>query len=136
MSDGSACAHAGRVAGVRRFEDLAAWQRAVEVQALAEALCGRAPVARDFKFRDQLADAAASAPRNIAEGFGRFRHADFARFVRIGRASLQEVLNHFRHALRRGYMSPDEFPAYELACKRALKATSGLLRYLDTSPDK
>lgn len=98
-------------------------------------MCLRPCAARDFKFRDQLADAAASAPRNIAEDFGRFRHADFARFVRIGRASLQEVLNHFRHALRRGYLSPEEFPTYELACKRALKASSGLLRYLDTSPD-
>jgi four helix bundle protein len=93
-------------------------------------------VARDFKFRNQLADAAASAPRNIAEGFGRFRHADFARFVRIGRASLQEVLNHFRHARRKGHLTADEFPTYEIACKRALKASSGLLRYLDSTPDR
>ena len=124
------------MAGVQRFEDLAAWQRAVDVQELADALCARPRVARDFKFRNQLADATASAPRNIAEGFGRFKHADFARFVRIGRASLQEVLNHFRHALRRGYLSSDEFPTYEIACKRALKASAGLLRYLDSSPDR
>lgn len=123
------------MAGVKRFEDLGAWQRAVEVQTLADALCARPRVMRDFKFRDQLVDAAASAPRNIAEGFGRFKHADFARFVRMGRASLQEVLNHFRDALRKGYLARDEFSAYEIACKRALKASAGLIQYLETTPD-
>jgi hypothetical protein len=43
------------MAAVKRFEDLATWRLAVEVQTLA--------------------DAAAPAPRNIAEGFGRFGHA-------------------------------------------------------------
>jgi four helix bundle protein len=120
------------MAGVKRFEDLAAWRLAVEVQTLADGLCARQRVVRDFKFRQQLADAAASAPRNIAEGFGRFGHAEFARFVGIARASEQEVLNHFRHALDSGYLAAEEFPGYETACKRALKASSGLLRYLRT----
>jgi four helix bundle protein len=123
------------MAGVKRFEDLAAWRLAVEVQTLADGLCGRPRPARDFKFRDQLADAAASAPRNIAEGFGRFGHTEFARFVCIARASEQEVLNHFRHALDSGYLSAEEFPGYETACRRALKASAGLLRYLKSSPD-
>ena len=43
---------------------------------------------RDFRFRDQVRDSAASAGRNIAEGFGRFSPGDFARFLRYARASL------------------------------------------------
>jgi four helix bundle protein len=34
-------------------------------------------VIRDFRFRDQLRDSAASAPSNIAEGFGRYEPAEF-----------------------------------------------------------
>ncbi|MDP1570646.1 MAG: four helix bundle protein [Vicinamibacterales bacterium] len=123
------------MAGVSRFEDLGAWQLANELKKRAYELCQRPLVARDFGFRNQLQDAAASGPRNIAEGFGRFRHADFARFVRIARASEQEVLNHFRDAVDRGYLTAEELPEFEHAARRALHAASGLLRYLDTHPD-
>lgn len=118
-----------------RFEDLAAWQLAVQLKAVAFALLRDPRVARDFKFRDQLSDAAASAPRNIAEGFGRYRHVDFANFVRIARASEQEVLNHFRDAVARGYLGKADLPAHEVAAKRALKAAPGLIRYLESTPD-
>lgn len=118
-----------------RFEDLAAWQLAVELKALALALLRHPGAARDFKFRDQLADAAASAPRNIAEGFGRYRHVDFANFVRMARASEQEVLNHFRDAVTRGYLPEADFPAHLHLARRALKASAGLIRYLESTPD-
>ena len=65
--------------GVYRFEDLIAWQPAMQVEKITEGFCDRAVVRRDVKFHDQLADAGASAPRNLAEGFGRFHHPDFAR---------------------------------------------------------
>src|SRR5688572_31141678 len=54
--------------------------------------CERPAIATDLKFHDQLSDAAASGPRNIAEGFGRYYHPEFARFARIAKASEQEVL--------------------------------------------
>jgi hypothetical protein len=59
--------------GVRDFEELVSWQRMhqlnIEVWKATEE--GRA--GRDFDFRDEIRDAADSAERNIAEGFGRFR---------------------------------------------------------------
>jgi four helix bundle protein len=61
------------MAGARDFRELAAWRLANDLKLLAEGLCARPKPSRDFLFRDQLRDAAASAPRNIAEGFGRFR---------------------------------------------------------------
>jgi four helix bundle protein len=77
--------------GVWKFEDLVAWQLAVQLQQLADKYCDKPAVKRDFKFRNQLSDSAASAPRNIAEGFGRFNPADFARFLGIAKASLVGV---------------------------------------------
>src|SRR5262249_18276353 len=45
---------------------------------------------RDFKHRDQIRGSSASAPSNIAEGFGRFSPAEFALFLKYARASLME----------------------------------------------
>jgi four helix bundle protein len=91
---------------VRDFEDLVCWQlsRALVSEVCAET--ARGPASRDFKFRDQIRDAAASAPRNIAEGFGRFSPADFARFLRYAVASLAETRNHLRDGEDRGYFTP------------------------------
>ena len=123
------------MAGFRDFRDLAAWQLAHRLKLLAMDLCRRERVARDFRFRDQLLDAAKSGPRNIAEGFGRFRHKEFAQFVRIAKASEAEVLNHFIDAVDSGYLSKEEFPRFEHAAKKALKAANGLIRYLESTPD-
>jgi four helix bundle protein len=78
--------------GIWRFEDLGAWKLAVQLQTLANQFCDRPAIKRDFKFHDQLSDAAASGPRNIAEGFGRYYHPEFAQFGRIAKASEEEVL--------------------------------------------
>ena len=124
------------MAGLRDFREFAAWQLARQLRVLAFRLCRRPDVARDFKYRDQLRDAARSAPRNIAEGYGRYRHKEFAHFVRIAKASEAEVLDHFIDALDSGYLTKEEFPHYEHAAKKALKAANGLIRYLESTPDQ
>jgi four helix bundle protein len=121
--------------GVWKFEDLVAWKLAVQLQVLADRYCEKPAIKRDFKFRGQLADAAASAPRNIAEGFGRFYHPDFAKYARIAKASEQEVLNHFLDAKRKGYLTLVETDDGAHAARKALKAVNGLIRYLDATPD-
>jgi four helix bundle protein len=123
------------MAGFRDFREIGAWQRACEVKLLAYELLRRPEAARDFKFRDQLLDACRSAPRNIAEGFARYKHKEFAQFVRIAKGSMGEVLNHFIDAVDNGYMSAAELPRHEHACKIALSAINGLIRYLETTPD-
>ena len=85
----------------------------------------RPQVVRDFKFRDQLLDCSRSATRNIAEGFARFKHKEFAQFVRVAKGSMGEVLDHFADAVDNGYLSLEEFPRYEHACKKALLAING-----------
>ena len=67
--------------GAKRYEELEAWQIADELRREVLALTEKGPASKDFKWRDQIRDAASSAVRNIPEGFGRFRPADFARFM-------------------------------------------------------
>lgn len=123
------------MAGFKDFREIAAWQLSRDVKMLAYGLLKRPEVQRDFKFRDQLIDAARSAPRNIAEGFARYKHKEFAQFVRVAKGSLGEVLNHFIDAVDNGYLTPNELADHEHACKKALKAVNGLIRYLESTPD-
>lgn len=69
--------------GVRRFEDLVAWQLTDQLRRDVYAFAAREPACRDFKYRDQLQDAISSACRNTAEGFGRCHHREFRRFLVI-----------------------------------------------------
>ena len=121
--------------GFRDFRDIAAWQRSREVKQLAYELLKRPEAAPDFKFRDQLLDASRSAPRNIAEGFARYKHKEFAQFVRIAKGSIAEVMDAFIDAVDSGYLSAAELPHHEHACKKALSAINGLIRYLESTPD-
>ncbi len=121
--------------GFKDFREIGAWQRSREVKLLAYQVAKRAEAAHDFKFRDQLLDCSRSAPRNIAEGFGRFKHKEFAQFVRVAKGSMAEVLEHFIDAVDNGYVDAEEFRSYEHACKKALSAINGLLRYLESTPD-
>lgn len=123
------------MAGFRDFREIAAWRLSRDVRLLTYELLKRPAPARDFKFRDQLLDASRSAPRNIAEGFARYKHKEFAQFVRVAKGSMGEVLDHFIDAVDNGYVTPEEFPRYEHACKKALGAINGLIRYLESTPD-
>ena len=68
--------------GVKRFEDLDIWQLSVELRDEINRLTDAGPVAKDFAFRNQIRDSASSAPRNIAEGVGRFRPRSVGEGVR------------------------------------------------------
>ena len=82
------------MSGVRRFTQLRAWQACVTYKKAVYAICEVAPLATNLKKRGQLTDSVAGPPGHIAEGYGRFNPADFARFVVIARSSLMESQNH------------------------------------------
>jgi four helix bundle protein len=62
-------------------------------------LCLDNPLANDWKRRGQLEDAVAGPPGHVAEGFGRFNPADFAKFLVFARSALMESQNHLRDAV-------------------------------------
>jgi len=78
---------------VASFEELRAWQLAAELRDRFVAIAATPVFRQDFRFRNQLTDAACSAPRLIAEGFGRFGHKEFRRYLTMARAELLEVQN-------------------------------------------
>ena len=121
----------GMGTGAERFEDLDVWRLADELRREVIAFTNAGPAARDFKYRDQIRDAAASAARNTAEGFGRFRPAEFARFLEFAHASLSEIQDALLDGRERGYLSGDEpFDRMWRLAKRSLAANTGLMTYL------
>lgn len=118
------------MAGVRSFDQLEAWKLANALKLGVYELLQRPSVQRDHDFRDQIRDAAASAPRNIAEGFGRFQPRDFSQYLRIANGSPQETSNHLRDGVDRGYFRADEIASLQTLVRRASAATTALLRYL------
>ena len=121
--------------GFRTFEEIVAWKLAYGLKIEVLEICKRDSFNRDLKLRDQLVDAARSGPRNIAEGFGRWHHRDFARFTRIAKASEIELLNHFLDARDSGHINETERARLAHSAAKAIKAATGLIRYLENTPD-
>ena len=114
--------------------DLRARQLADGVRRRIIELCARPDVKRDFKFCDQADRAAESACRNIAEGFARYKHPDFARFVTISLGSLGELLDSLDEALTKRYINKAEFEDLDRDIKTAKSSANGLRRYLQNTP--
>lgn len=123
------------MAGWKDFREISAWRLSRDVKCRVDLFLERPEVQRKYKFCDQLADSARSAPGNIAEGFGRFGNKEFARYSRIAKASLIEVLNHLIDAQDQRLLTKDELLAHEHHIRKALKATVGLIRHLESSSE-
>ena len=103
--------------GWRSHEEIIAWQRAYELKKAVYALIDDGPARRDFEFHNQIRRSAASAPRLIAEGFGRYLPGDFSRYLREANAELKETFESLRDGVDRG----------------ASKAATNLIAYLKTA---
>jgi four helix bundle protein len=123
--------------GVRSHEELVCWQIAYELKLKVYELVETGTITRDFALRDQLREAAASAPRQMAEGFGRFYPKDFARLLRGAVGELKEVQDALRDGVDRGHFTPDQVVPLERLAKRSSKAAGRLIAYLRraTPPD-
>ena len=114
--------------GVRDFTDLVCWQLSYELKCEVFAFTATLPASKDFDYCNQIKASSASAPANIAEGFGRFRPRDSARFFEIARASLMETRNHLIDGRDRGYLDDNLYFRLSNLARAALKATTNLMR--------
>ena len=74
-----------------RFEDMAIWQRAVEVSMPVFDVADALEDQKKYRFGEQLRAAMLSVSNNMAEGSGSSSDIDFANFLNIARRSLFEV---------------------------------------------
>ena len=93
---------------IDRIEDFVAWQLARRLERLVFAFTDKEPAKKDGDFCKQIRRSAASGPRNMAEGLGRFWPAEVAHKVRIAIGELEETLDHLDKALESKYLAEEE----------------------------
>jgi four helix bundle protein len=116
----------------KSFDEIRAWHTARNFKLGIYRLCDEGSLATDYKLRDQLRSAAASAPSQIAEGFARFNPADFARFVVIAKASLVEAQNHLQDAVDRRHISEEVRQEHHGLAQAAIREAIALVEYLQS----
>src|SRR5574342_235413 len=95
--------------GVKRFEELIAWQRARQLTKAIYEASTRETFARDFGLNNQIQRASVSIMSNIAEGFERETANEFRRYLMFAKASCAEVRSQLYIALDIGYLQQSEF---------------------------
>ena len=124
------------MATAKHHEDLVAWQLNEKLRQLVVALTARSEVRRHVRFCDQILRSPESAPSNIAEGFGRFKPREFARFVRIALGSLSESQNHLRAAVNDKKIPQEDFDSLWSLATSARRVATKLHSYLRRCPDR
>ncbi|MFN8008339.1 MAG: four helix bundle protein [Terriglobia bacterium] len=119
-----------RMATIKRFEDIKAWQRARDLSKAVYQTSSSGGFAGDFGLKDQFRRAAVSVMSNIAEGFARKGDRDFARFLDISRGSSVEVQSILYVALDAGYIKKEEFEKLFKMADEVVSMISGLSSYL------
>jgi four helix bundle protein len=117
--------------GVSDYRQLHAWKMARELADRIALIADHGAVRTDRSLASPLMRAGRSVPTNIAEGFGRFSHADFARFLRIARGSTLELREHLHEARIRGLLAKRDADELETLCEKTLGSLVPLIRYLE-----
>ncbi|MFQ5853822.1 MAG: four helix bundle protein [Candidatus Binatia bacterium] len=104
--------------GIRRFEDIEAWQTARHLCKIIYRVTGDNKFQRDFGLRDQTRRAAVSIMANIAEGFDSRSNPEFIQFLYYSLRSASELQSHCYIAQDQGYISKSQFSeVYAVASK-------------------
>ncbi len=112
--------------GVRRFEDLIAWQKARLLAAAVYRATAEGAFTRDFGLRDQVRCASVSVMANIAGGLERRRPADFYHYFEIAQASCAEVRSHLYVAMDVGYLDAPAFEGLSARAREVARRVHGL----------
>lgn len=118
---------------MKSFRELDIWVLAMDLVDHVYELINRFPAEERFALCDQLRRAVVSVPSNIAEGFGRETHKDFAHFLVQARGSLYEVETQLEIAVRRGYVNAGGLPLLQL--NNLSKMISSFIRTLRSKAD-
>ena len=114
------------VTGVKRFEDLIAWQKARLLTKAIYAETKQGLFARDFGLRDQIRRAVVSIMANVAEGFEKGTSAEFHNFLRIAKGSCAEVRSQLYVAYDAEYLSEEKFAQLLAQAEEVARVLGGL----------
>jgi four helix bundle protein len=115
---------------VRHYQQLIAWQKAMDFAEAVYIVSRDFPKEELYALTGQLRRAAVSIPSNVAEGQGRGAGKEFARFLRIGNGSRQEVETQLLLAERLGYLDSGSVDALLEVSAEVGRLIAGLMKSL------
>jgi len=118
----------------KHVSELIVWQLADEMRRHVFSWTERPPLSSDFKAKGQIDDAINSVCRNVSEGFPG-THKEFARYLRIARRSLNEVLDCTRAAQMKRYITAAEASQVFRLARRLFPALKEFIAFLERTPD-
>ena len=118
----------------RHFKELLVWQIADELRVETLKLTRHPEIARRFKFRDQVEDAADSICRNVAEGFAADTHGQFAAYLRVSRRSLDELKDALRSVEEKEAAPAPAIVVAQRLIRRLRPPLDRLIVYLERTP--
>lgn len=113
-----------------RVEELDTWKLCNEIVERLAAATQKPAVAKDFRFCEQINDAAGDALSDLAEGFARFNPTDHANFLTYAIASLEEVRTRAGLGYKRKYFDEKTTSDLMNLCYRAESAIKHHRAYL------
>lgn len=120
------------MATISKFEDIIAWQKALELSDLVYSYSNKNDFSKDFGLRDQMRRAAVSIVSNIAEGFEREGNNQFIYFLLVAKASAGELRAQLYVAKNQKYITQEEFELINNKVLEVSKTISGFVSYLRT----
>ena len=115
--------------GARRFEDLTCYQEARSLSLALDEWIEKVENPSQV-YIDQLLRASLSIQLNIAEGFNRYTHADFHRFLGMAKGSVAEVQALLNTALDRHWLDAGTYADLRARTERLTKMLIRFMQYL------
>ena len=113
-----------------RYQDLVAWQKAIEFVQSVYAITSKFPQEEMFGLKSQMRRSAVSVPSNIAEGQGRASRGEFLQFLGHARGSLYELETQIVIASKLGYLRPAEQSTLLMEAQHLGRILNGLISSL------
>ena len=113
------------------FEELEVYQVARDFRKRVYELSKLLPSDERYGLVQQMSRAAVSITSNIAEGHGRYNYKDNARFCRLARGSLAEVIDDLNVCIDESYANQDHVQELRRCADRLVKLLNGYLSYLN-----
>src|SRR6187397_1767964 len=115
---------------ITTFEDLACWKKCRELRLfVAKEAIPALPKEERYRLGEQLLRAARSTTANIAEGYGRFRYLDNAKFCGNSRGSCWETIDHMITAADEDLISNDLLGQGREIANKAVALLNGYISY-------
>jgi four helix bundle protein len=118
---------------VKSYEDLLAWQEAVQLANIVYRATKGFPPEERYGLTNQMRRAAVSVPSNIAEGQARATRGEFLNFLGIARGSLAELDTQTILARQLGMLPEKQTEEVRQQIVKVGKLLNGLRRSLATS---